>query len=102
MKALVISVSVLTLIALGLWLKDIYEDRKYKLEVFKPITLLHDAPQNYPGNNSEVGAVKPGDPVTVMRMGYGKDFRAWRVRTPASQEGWFIDDGRNVRVTRSH
>jgi len=31
-------------------------------------------------------------------MGYGKDFRAWKVRTRSGIEGWFIDDEKNARV----
>ncbi|HEY1269307.1 MAG TPA: hypothetical protein VGH16_18760 [Candidatus Binatia bacterium] len=100
MKTIVLSIAVLTAIAVGLWVKDIYEDRKYKLEVLEPITLLENAPQSYPRSNVTVGQVNPGDPVMVLRMGYGKDFRAWRVRSAAGQDGWFVDSGKNVRVNK--
>ena len=94
--ALVIAVA--TVIILGLWVADIASDRGHKLEVLEPITLLKDAPQNYPEKNTEAGKILPGETVEVLRMGYGKDFRAWRVKGSKGQEGWFVDSGKNVRV----
>jgi hypothetical protein len=85
--------------ALWLWWHDVTSDRNYNLEVLAPITLLKDAPQNYPKTNVEVGQVLPGETLAVLRMGYGKDFRAWRVKGSNGQEGWFIEDSKNVRVS---
>jgi hypothetical protein len=84
---------------LWLWWSDVTSDRKYSLEVLTPITLLRDAPQDYPKTNIEVEQILPGEKVDVLRMGYGKDFRAWRVKGSKGQEGWFIEDDKNVRVT---
>jgi hypothetical protein len=91
-------IGVITLIILGLWVLDIASDRSNKLEVLEPITLLKEAPQDYPEKNSEVGMILPGETLEVLRMGYGKDFRAWRVKGSKGQEGWFIESGKNVRV----
>jgi hypothetical protein len=85
---------------LWLWWHAVASDRSYKLEVLASITLLKDPPQSYPKTNIEVGQVLPGETVEVLRMGYGKDFRAWRVMGAKKQEGWFIDDGKNVRVSK--
>jgi len=85
---------------LWMWLADIAADRSYKLDVLAPIALLKDPPQDYPQTNVEVGQILPGEAVEVRRMGYGKDFRAWRVKGAKNKEGWFIDDGKNVRVTK--
>jgi hypothetical protein len=91
---------VVAAIILGLWVADIASDRSYKLEVMEPTTLLKDAPQDYPGTNSEAGKILPGETIEVLRMGYGKDFRAWRVKGSKGQEGWFIENGKNVRVAK--
>ena len=58
-----------------------------------------DSPQSYPESNTEIDKILPGEQVEVLRMGYGKDFRAWRVRGEKGQEGWFIEDGKNVRIS---
>jgi len=31
-------------------------------------------------------------------MGYGKDFRAWKVRGSMGQEGWFIEENGNINI----
>jgi hypothetical protein len=31
-------------------------------------------------------------------MGYGKDFRAWKVRGSAGQEGWIIEDSDSIKL----
>lgn len=86
-------------IGLGLWVADIASDRRHKVEVLEPITLLKDAPQDYPKTNLEAGKILPGETIEVLRMGYGKDFRAWKVKGSKGQEGWFIENGKNVRVS---
>jgi hypothetical protein len=55
------------------------------------MTLLEKPPQDYPASNSETGKIGVDEKVRVLRMGYGKDFRAWEVRGNAGQEGWFIE-----------
>ena len=91
-------VGVTAVIILGLWVADIASDRSNKLEVLEPITLLKNAPQNYPESNSETGTILPGETLKVLRIGYGKDFRAWLVKGSKGQEGWFIESSKNVRV----
>jgi hypothetical protein len=81
------------------WSKDVAFDKNHKIEVLMPITLLKEPPQCYPKTNIEVGKIRPGEVVDVLRMGYGKDFRAWHVRGPKGQEGWFVEDGENIRVS---
>jgi hypothetical protein len=93
-----IAIAAATIIALSLWAADIASDRNYKLEVLEPISLLKDAPQSYPETNLEVAKIQPGEVIEVRRMGYGKDFRAWQVRNSLGTEGWFIENGKNVRV----
>lgn len=85
-------------IGLGLWMADIGSDRSHKLEVLELITLFKDAPQDYPMTNFEAGKILPAEAVKVLRMGYGKDFRAWKVKGSKGQEGWFIENGKNVRI----
>lgn len=94
-------IGVITASVLSLWAGDIVTDRSHVLEVLEPITLLKEAPQHYPETNTETGKLIPGESVVVLRMGYGKDFRAWKVKGPKGKEGWFIENGKNVRVTNS-
>jgi len=83
---------------LTVWLNDVHRDRQHELDVLAPIQLLEIPPQRYPESNRVVATVSPGELVQVRRMGYGKDFRAWKVRTRSGIEGWFIDDEKNARV----
>ena len=61
------------------------------------MNLLENASQNYPASNRETGKISIGEHVMVLRMGYGKDFRAWKVRGSAGQEGWLIEDNDNIK-----
>jgi hypothetical protein len=63
----------------------------------RPIFFLQD----YPASNRETGKISVGEQVTVLRMGYGKDFRAWKVRGSAGQEGWFIEDHDSVKFNNN-
>jgi hypothetical protein len=62
------------------------------------MTLLEKPPQDYPASNKESGKILAGEHVMVLRMGYGKDFRAWKVRGGARQEGWFIEDSNSIKL----
>jgi hypothetical protein len=55
-------------------------------------------PWKDPRSNRETGNIWVGEHVMVLRMGYGKDFRAWKVRGSAGQEGWFIEDNDSVKI----
>ncbi|WKJ89193.1 hypothetical protein QZJ86_14320 [Methylomonas montana] len=84
-----------------LWQYDISSDREYRLEVLEPIVLLKEPPQSYPSINAEIGQLLPHEFVKVIRMGYGKDFRAWQVVGSRNQKGWFIESGKNVHVEKN-
>jgi hypothetical protein len=87
-----VSVSLLFL----LWQSDISSDKEYQLEVLEPVSLLKEPPQSNPATNDEIGQIHPHEPVKVMRMAYGKDFRAWKVLSSNNQSGWIIENGKNV------
>ena len=93
-----IAVVVVVVCGLLFWWRDIASDRDYQIEVLVPTTLLKTPPHLYPETNVEVGRIEPGEAVQVLRMRYGKDFRAWLVRGAHGQEGWFIEDKR-VKVS---
>lgn len=88
------------LVSLGvaLWLRDVIADRRNKIEIMKPITLLEKAPRDYPKENKEIGKIQIGERVKVLRIGYGKDFRTWKIRDSMGQEGWFIEDNENIKI----
>jgi len=89
---------VLIILVAALWINDVVSDRKHEIAVLKTMTLLEKAPQNYPVSNRKSGKIRAGEHVMVLRMGYGKDFRAWKVRGSTGQEGWFIEDNDNVKL----
>lgn len=95
-----LTVIAVTVLGFWLWWHDVSIDRSYKLEVLEPIKLLKEPPQDYPKTNSEIDQILAGETVEVLRMGYGKDFRAWLVKGTKGQEGWFMEDGKNVRVSK--
>ena len=85
-------------IIITIWLQDVISDRRHELKIMRPITLLEKAPQDYPENNRGTGVIQAGEKVKVLRMGYGKDFRAWKVQSSTGQEGWFIEEKGNIEV----
>jgi hypothetical protein len=98
MKKTIIVCSVFVSIVIALWLRDIVTDRRNELEILKPIAILETAPQNYPKENRNVGLIQAGEKVKVLRMGYGKDFRSWKIQGSLGQEGWLIEEKGNINV----
>lgn len=82
------------------WQYDVSSDKKYRLEVLESIVLLKEPPQLYPSPNEETGQLLPHETIKVLRMGYGKDFRAWQVAGSRGQRGWFIENGKYVLVQK--
>lgn len=98
MKKFIIACSIAVLIIAALWIQDVISDRRNDLSIMTSITLLEKAPQNYTRENRNIGVVQSGEKVKVLRMGYGKDFRAWKIRGSSGQEGWFVEEKGNVIV----
>ena len=99
---IIIACAVFAAIIVALWLRDVILDRRNELEIMNPITLLEKPPQDYPKENKEIGKLQIGEKTKVLRMGYGKDFRAWKVRGSIGQEGWFIEGNNNVKVKKRY
>jgi hypothetical protein len=98
MKKLTIVTASIFFLVVVVWISDVISDRMNKIVIIKPITLLEKAPQDYPPTNNEIGKIKAGEQVVVLRMGYGKDFRAWKIRGSMGQEGWFIEESGDVKI----
>jgi hypothetical protein len=96
-KLTIVSIALIILVA-AFWIYDVITDRTNEITILKPMTLLETAPQDYPVSNRESGKILAGEHVMVLRMGYGKDFRAWKVRGSAGQEGWFIEDNESIKL----
>jgi hypothetical protein len=94
----IISVLIIILSA-AFWVKDVISARNQEIIILKPITLVEQAPQYYPKSNNEIGKLSPGEQVKVLRMGYGKDFRAWKVKGSMGQEGWFVEKTDSIKIT---
>jgi hypothetical protein len=100
MKKIIIASCLFAAIVVVLLLRDLIQDRRNELEIMKPIILLEKAPQDYPKENKEVGKIQIGEKIKVLRIGYGKDFRAWKIRNSMGQEGWFIEEKDNIKVKK--
>ena len=96
-KLTIVSIVLIILVA-ALWIYDVVSDREHEISVLKPMTLLEKAPQDYPVSNRESGKILVGEHVIVLRVGYGKDFRAWKVRGSVGQEGWFIEENDSIKL----
>jgi len=64
-----------------------------------PVESHAQPPQDYPKTNKETGKINPGEHVKVLRMGYGKDFRTWKVKGSIGQEGWFVEENDSIKFT---
>jgi len=95
-KLTIFSSTIITLVV-ALWSYDIVSDRNHEIAILKPMNLLEKAPQNYPASNRETGKIGAGEQVIGLRMGYEKDFRAWKVRGCAGKEGWFIEGNDSIK-----
>ena len=95
-----IALSLVAAVVAALLIRDLISDRRNQLEILKPITLLEKPPQDYPKENKEIGKIQIGEKPKVLRIGYGKDFRAWKVRTSIGQEGWFVEEKDNIKINR--
>lgn len=82
------------------WWFDVQNDRENNLVIAVESDLFELPPQDYPIENRVIGKVNSLSKVVVLRMGYGKDFRAWKVKTETEMEGWLIEDGENVKVIK--
>jgi hypothetical protein len=96
-RGLTISLVVCAVLMGGLWGGDILSDRAYRLEVVGAAPLYSLPPYEYPKLNPVVATLKPGQPVRVLRLRYGKDFQAFRVETEDGFVGWVIG-GEGVKV----
>ena len=77
---------------------DVVGDRGTKVSITGnvPVYPEWDADPRY---QSAVGEVGPSTSTKVLRVRYGKDFQAIKLRTDAGQTGW-VFGGANVRLVR--
>ena len=98
MKRIIALIATLASVVILIWLADVVSDRKAELEIMKPIPMMEKPPQDYPNNNKEIGKIEPGEKVKTLRIGYGKDFRAWKIEGSSGQVGWFIEGNDNIKI----
>ena len=96
-KNLTIISLIFIIVVAATWIYDVVSDQNHEIAILKPIPLLEKAPQDYPASNRETGKISVGEQVKVLRMGYGKDFRTWKVRGSVGQEGWFIEENDSIK-----
>src|SRR5687767_7927933 len=87
----------LTVIALfalagsGLWIADIWSDRQVQISILKPVALFSDHDiAAYGSEDQAIATVEQGTKVKVLKIIYGKDYMAFRIRTELGQEGWIL------------
>lgn len=89
-RALTVSLVVCAILISCVWGGDILSDRAYRLEIVGAAPLYSLSPYEYPKFNPVVTTLKPGQPVRVLRLRYGKDFQAFRVETKDGFIDWVI------------
>ena len=87
----------LGMLAALLWYEDIRNDQRYSIAVIAPAPLYSFPPHEYPRSNPIIDTLQIGQPLSVKRVRYGKDFETMRVETPAGQSGWVIT-GEGIEV----
>lgn len=81
-------VAAIVLLGSGLYVWDLVDDRRYEIKILREVPIY---PEWEPLNGQEViGAVRPGEQVKVLRIRYGKDYRAIRVQRENDSTGWLI------------
>jgi hypothetical protein len=80
-----------------LWIQDVISDRRTSIEIVRRVPLFADLPDSPRPVSAQQGTLEPGQPVRVLRIRYGKDYRAIRVETSRGQTGWLLDDGAAIR-----
>lgn len=99
-KPLVVLAVMLLLIAGGIWWID-NQDPHLLLATSRPVDLLENpSPQYYAFPNSVVTVLEPGTWLKVIKLRYGKDYVAYKVRLPDGRSGYIIGGwGVNVHET---
>lgn len=76
--------------AAGLYFYDLYSDRTTKIKIIREIE-VYSEPEAISGTPM-IGSLKSGDPVKVLRIEYGKQFRNIKVQKEDGFSGWIIDN----------
>jgi hypothetical protein len=93
--------AVIILAVLGaLWIGDHLIDRTIRLSIVGETPLYQYPPQDQRGVNPVLSSLRPGETVAVTRMGYGKDFQAFRVESRSGVTGWVIGGPTVLVVSR--
>jgi len=90
---IVIGIAVaISLVAVGLVLSDIAADRTLRVAVTGSVPMYADW-ESAPGRASAaIARVGPAENLSVLRVRYGKDFMAIRVRRADGVDGWILGD----------
>lgn len=73
-------------------------DRRIDVEILSSQPLLTVAPTDYPSTNPTLQVLPAGQSVQVLRLRYGKDFRALKIKTERGEVGWLLD-GPGLRIS---
>jgi len=79
---------IVALIPTVLWVKDVLNDRKSKVDVFGEISAFEN--WNYYSPGKSLFYIAPSEKVAVLRVRYGKDFMAAKVANGKDKEGWIF------------
>ena len=69
---------------------DVYQDRKATV-VIKGVVDLYETHDEI--SNKKVSTLQASDQVHVLRIRYGKDYQAIKVRASDGRKGWLISGG---------
>ncbi len=91
MKYALLAIGVVSSTIVGAVAYDVYDDRRHSIEVLDGTPLLAEAyPLGYGEKQNRAIAMLDRSRPRVLRIRYGKDYMAIRVRTESGLEGWVI------------
>ena len=82
-------VSAACLVLFGFYLADVYQDRSKHVILTGP-TPVFSTDACFPADRDQIATVRPGDEVSVRRVGYPKECMTVRVRLKSGQEGYLV------------
>ena len=82
-------VAAVGILFLGMYLSDVHDDRKKRVEIAAP-TPMYSGEGCFPRNQQEIATLMPVDEISVRRVRYPKECMVVRVRLKSGQEGFLV------------
>lgn len=98
-KALYLSITILILVPVGIYVWDVMQDRSKSITIRSRMAIYRDWDRLKDQDPNEiVDTVEPGEKLKVLRIRYGKDYRAVKVEKGNGSVGWMMTQGNAVEL----